>query len=302
MNKLEKIDNDFLSIYNSSKKTLLNMDRSESLLVANHEDIRSFMKKVSGFFIKKVNDVASLFSSNSKNNTKNLSRGIRLIIKDLEREDKNVVKIAALSPESFDIMKKIIVPWIPGIDVTYPELIKSIETHIINISTTGIKLLEEADTYISKLSSDEEFRMSMIPNKDFINRLKDYNKVTTGYLESMINGKKIKDNIELGEILPDGKSFLDSHNILKGIIGYKDIDSVQNIFDMSGNIAKRTNELHDTLVDGNLAISRTKVKEMPVILKESAQLVTNCAALLRLLDAATRVHMVLLSKLVLVVK
>lgn len=297
MYTIEKIDNDFLTIYNRSKKSIKNIDRSESLLIANHEDISSFMKNVSDFFIKKVKDVTSLFDSNGNNNVKSISKGTRAMIKELSKEDKKVEKIANISPDTFKLVSKIVVPWIPGIDVDYPTLVKSMEPHIYAINNTGIKLLEEANTFIAKLGSDEEFRLSMVPSKDFIKRLTDYNKITTDYLESLINGKKIKDNIELGEILPDGKAFLDAHSTLKNILGSKDVEYVQNIFDMSNDIAKRTMELHDTLLEGDMKISRTRTKEMPVVLKESAQLVTNCAGLVRILDAASRVHNVLLTKL-----
>ncbi len=90
MYTIEKIDNDFLTIYNRSKKSIKNIDRSESLLIANHEDISSFMKNVSDFFIKKVKDVTSLFDSNGNNNIKSISKGTRAMIKELSKEDKKV--------------------------------------------------------------------------------------------------------------------------------------------------------------------------------------------------------------------
>lgn len=283
--------------YRISKQLIPDMEYAVNQLTANHEGFGSFIMSVSNFFKKKIEAIAGVFGINSKNDTKEISKETSQLYKELAKFDNSLKKITKADSNLYKSLSAILLPWIPGVKPDLYTLVAGLKVNVDGIKSKALPYLEEADTFISKLIGDEEYRTSIIPNKELIDKLKSYSKETTVYLTDIIDGKLLADSRELKDVIPNLESIETIHTMLKDMIVAKDIENVQIIFNAGSSIADKAKELFNLVQKNSLTISKVRANEMGPVLQEAATIVTNVAAIVRMLDASVKVHKALVLKL-----
>jgi hypothetical protein len=283
--------------YRISKQLIPDMEYAVNQLTANHEGFGSFIMSVSNFFKKKIEAIAGVFGINSKNDTKEISKETGQLYKELAKFDNSLKKITKADANLYKSLSAILLPWIPGVKPDLYTLVAGLKVNVDGIKSKALPYLEEADTFISKLIGDEEYRTSIIPNKELIDKLKSYSKETTVYLTDIIDGKLLADSRELKDVIPNLESIETIHTMLKDMIVAKDIENVQIIFNAASSIADKAKELFNLVQKNSLTISKVRANEMGPVLQEAATIVTNVAAIVRMLDASVKVHKALVLKL-----
>lgn len=283
--------------YRISKQLIPDMEYAVNQLTANHEGFGSFIMSVSNFFKKKIEAIAGVFGINSKNDTKEISKETSQLYKELAKFDNSLKKITKADANLYKSLSAILLPWIPGVKPDLYTLVAGLKVNVDGIKSKALPYLEEADTFISKLIGDEEYRTSIIPNKELIDKLKSYSKETTVYLTDIIDGKLLADSRELKDVIPNLESIETIHTMLKDMIVAKDIENVQIIFNAASSIADKAKELFNLVQKNSLTISKVRANEMGPVLQEAATIVTNVAAIVRMLDASVKVHKALVLKL-----
>lgn len=288
--------------YRLSKQLIPDMEYAVNQLTANQEGFGSFIMSVSNFFKKKIDSIAGVFGINSKNDTKEISKETSQLYKELSKFDNGIKKIVKADDNLYKSLGAILLPWIPGVKPDLYNLVAGLKVNVDGIKTKALPYLEEADTFISKLIGDEDYRTSIIPNKELIEKLKSYSKETTSYLTDIIDGRLLADSRELKDVIPNLESIDTIHVALKDMIAAKDIENVQVIFNAAGNIAAKAKELFNMVQKNSLTISKVRANEMGPVLQEAATIVTNVAAIVRMLDASVKVHKAILIKLDSIIK
>ena len=105
------------------------------------------------------------------------------------------------------------------------------------------------------------------------------------------------DNRELKDVIPNFSSVEVIHNSFKDMIVAKELENVQQVFNKAESLAARAKELYNRVQSKNFTISTVRAKEMGPLLQDSAAIVTNIGAIVRLLDAGVTVHKAILQKL-----
>ena len=288
--------------YRLSKQLIPDMEYAVNQLTANQEGFGSFIMSVSNFFKKKIDSIAGVFGINSKNDTKEISKETSQLYKELSKFDNGIKKIVKADNNLYKSLGAILLPWIPGVKPDLYNLVAGLKVNVDGIKTKALPYLEEADTFISKLIGDEDYRTSIIPNKELIEKLKSYSKETTSYLTDIIDGRLLADSRELKDVIPNLESIDTIHVALKDMIAAKDIENVQVIFNAAGSIATKAKELFNMVQKNSLTISKVRANEMGPVLQEAATIVTNVAAIVRMLDASVKVHKAILIKLDSIIK
>lgn len=288
--------------YRLSKQLIPDMEYAVNQLTANQEGFGSFIMSVSNFFKKKIDSIAGVFGINSKNDTKEISKETSQLYRELSKFDNGIKKIVKADDNLYKSLGAILLPWIPGVKPDLYNLVAGLKVNVDGIKTKALPYLEEADTFISKLIGDEDYRTSIIPNKELIEKLKGYSKETTSYLTDIIDGRLLADSRELKDVIPNLESIDTIHVALKDMIAAKDIENVQVIFNAAGNIATKAKELFNMVQKNSLTISKVRANEMGPVLQEAATIVTNVAAIVRMLDASVKVHKAILIKLDSIIK
>lgn len=288
--------------YRLSKQLIPDMEYAVNQLTANQEGFGSFIMSVSNFFKKKIDSIAGVFGINSKNDTKEISKETSQLYKELSKFDNGIKKIVKADDNLYKSLGAILLPWIPGVKPDLYNLVAGLKVNVDGIKTKALPYLEEADTFISKLIGDEDYRTSIIPNKELIEKLKSYSKETTSYLTDIIDGRLLADSRELKDVIPNLESIDTIHVALKDMIAAKDIENVQVIFNAAGSIAAKAKELFNMVQKNSLTISKVRANEMGPVLQEAATIVTNVAAIVRMLDASVKVHKAILIKLDSIIK
>lgn len=288
--------------YRLSKQLIPDMEYAVNQLTANQEGFGSFIMSVSNFFKKKIDSIAGVFGINSKNDTKEISKETSQLYRELSKFDNGIKKIIKADENLYKSLGAILLPWIPGVKPDLYNLVAGLKVNVDGIKTKALPYLEEADTFISKLIGDEDYRTSIIPNKELIEKLKSYSKETTSYLTDIIDGRLLADSRELKDVIPNLESIDTIHVALKDMIAAKDIENVQIIFNAAGNIATKAKELFNMVQKNSLTISKVRANEMGPVLQEAATIVTNVAAIVRMLDASVKVHKAILIKLDSIIK
>ena len=288
--------------YRLSKQLIPDMEYAVNQLTANQEGFGSFIMSVSNFFKKKIDSIAGVFGINSKNDTKEISKETSQLYKELSKFDNGIKKIVKADENLYKSLGAILLPWIPGVKPDLYNLVAGLKVNVDGIKTKALPYLEEADTFISKLIGDEDYRTSIIPNKELIEKLKSYSKETTSYLTDIIDGRLLADSRELKDVIPNLESIDTIHVALKDMIAAKDIENVQVIFNAAGSIANKAKELFNMVQKNSLTISKVRANEMGPVLQEAATIVTNVAAIVRMLDASVKVHKAILIKLDSIIK
>ena len=288
--------------YRLSKQLIPDMEYAVNQLTTNQEGFGSFIMSVSNFFKKKIDSIAGVFGINSKNDTKEISKETSQLYKELSKFDNGIKKIVKADDNLYKSLGAILLPWIPGVKPDLYNLVAGLKVNVDGIKTKALPYLEEADTFISKLIGDEDYRTSIIPNKELIEKLKSYSKETTSYLTDIIDGRLLADSRELKDVIPNLESIDTIHVALKDMIAAKDIENVQIIFNAAGSIATKAKELFNMVQKNSLTISKVRANEMGPVLQEAATIVTNVAAIVRMLDASVKVHKAILIKLDSIIK
>lgn len=288
--------------YRLSKQLIPDMEYAVNQLTANQEGFGSFIMSVSNFFKKKIDSIAGVFGINSKNDTKEISKETSQLYRELSKFDNGIKKIVKADENLYKSLGAILLPWIPGVKPDLYNLVAGLKVNVDGIKSKALPYLEEADTFISKLIGDEDYRTSIIPNKELIEKLKSYSKETTSYLTDIIDGRLLADSRELKDVIPNLESIDTIHVALKDMIAAKDIENVQVIFNAAGSIATKAKELFNMVQKNSLTISKVRANEMGPVLQEAATIVTNVAAIVRMLDASVKVHKAILIKLDSIIK
>lgn len=283
--------------YNIAYKLVPDLDYAVNNIVANQEDFGSFMLTASKFFSSKFEALKGVFGLSSKVTTTELSKGTKKILSDLNKADNIVNKVSNAEGSKYMAVSKILIPYIPGINVDFYTLVTGIKPYAIKINEEIIPILEELDTYFSKLVGDEEFRTSLTPNKDLLDRIKKFQGELNDYLVDVINGQVLTDHREFKDILPNFTSFKICHNTLKDIIGIRDFEKLATIQDISTRIGTRATNFYNMVNKGSVAVSKTRLNEIKDMLPLGAKLVTDAVAIARLVDASLRIQRVLIDKL-----
>ena len=92
------------------------------------------------------------------------------------------------------------------------------------------------------------------------------------------------------------------HNTLKDLLFAKDLEKVQEVFNYANKIGNNAKELLSQAQKNQLNISKVRANELGPVLQESAAIVTNVAAIIRILDASVKIHKAILEKLSYLVK
>ena len=274
--------------YKISKELTPDMKYAIEQLTANQEGFGSFLVDASNFFKKKIDAIRGVFGLNSKNASK--------LYKDLQSYDK-LVKSIGSKQDKYDAVSSIIVPWIPGVKSDLYTLVTGLKSNVSGIYDSGLPYLEEADTFLAKLLGDEEYATSVIPNKELLGKLSSYKDSTTKYLTDVIDGRTLMDNRELKDVIPNFSSVEVIHNSFKDMIVAKELENVQQVFNKAESLAARAKELYNRVQSKDFTISTVRAKEMGPLLQDSAAIVTNIGAIVRLLDAGVTVHKAILQKL-----
>lgn len=282
--------------YKISKELTPDMKYAIEQLTANQEGFGSFLVDASNFFKKKIDAIRGVFGLNSKNDTKEISKESSKLYKDLQSYDK-LVKTIGSKQDKYDAVSSIIVPWIPGVKSDLYTLVTGLKSNVSGIYDNGLVYLEEADTFLAKLLGDEEYATSVIPNKELLSKLSSYKDGTTKYLTDVIDGRTLMDNRELKDVIPNFSSVEVIHNSFKDMIVAKELENVQQVFNKAESLANRAKELYNRVQSKDFTISTVRAKEMGPLLQDSAAIVTNIGAIVRLLDAGVTVHKAILQKL-----
>lgn len=280
-----------------SYKLLPNMEYVVDSITANQEDFGSFMLSASKFFSSKIDALRGIFNLNGKVNTQELSKGTKALLKELESNDKLVDKIANEPGSKYLTLSKVLIPYIPGVAVDHYMLVTGIKPYALSISNDVIGILEELDTYISKLVGDQDFRTSLTPAKELTDKLTKIQSDMNKYLLEIIDGKIMKDHRELKDVIPNLSSVKVCHNTLKEIIGVRDFEKLAKLQELSNRLAGRANELYKLVNGSKVAISKTRLKEFKDMLPVGAKLIIDATTIARLVDGALRVQRSLLIKL-----
>ena len=267
--------------YKISKELTPDMKYAIEQLTANQEGFGSFLVDASNFFKKKIDAIRGVFGLNSKNDTKEISKESSKLYKDLQSYDK-LVKSIGSKQDKYDAVSSIIVPWIPGVKSDLYTLVTGLKSNVSGIYDSGLVYLEEADTFLAKLLGDEEYATSVIPNKELLGKLSSYKDSTTKYLT---------------DVIPNFSSVEIIHNSFKDMIVAKELENVQQVFNKAESLAARAKELYNRVQSKDFTISTVRAKEMGPLLQDSAAIVTNIGAIVRLLDAGVTVHKAILQKL-----
>ena len=288
--KLENMNNsDFLFTYNKSNHLMPRMSRANDLVTVNQEGLGEFIQKVSGFFLEKITSIKEIFSINGKKPTFN--------IKDFNKLSPSINKLSELDASAQAALKNILIPWIPGIDQDFYQLVTGLVPHLDNIQKNGEAVLEDVDTYLAKIAGDEDFRISKAPSKDLLNTLKKFESNDTVYLETIINGRQMKDVIEIEKALPNFKVLPNIHASLESITDISKVATLEKIADKINRLVDRANGIYTILKQDKTAMSKVKVDELVNVLTYSSKIVINISSLIRLYDAATKVEKALIEKL-----
>lgn len=288
--KLENMNNsDFLFTYNKSNHLMPKMTRANDLVTVNQEGLGEFIQKVSGFFLEKITSIKEIFSINGKKPTFN--------IKDFNKLSPSINKLSELDASAQAALKNILIPWIPGIDQDFYQLVTGLVPHLDNIQKNGEAILEDVDTYLAKIAGDEDFRISKAPSKDLLNSLKKFESNDTVYLETIINGRQMKDVIEIEKALPNFKVLPNIHASLESITDVSKVATLEKIVDKINRLVDRANGIYTILKQDKTAMSKVKVDELVNVLTYSSKIVINISSLIRLYDAATKVEKALIEKL-----
>ena len=288
--KLENMNNsDFLFTYNKSNHLMPKMSRANDLVTVNQEGLGEFIQKVSGFFLEKITSIKEIFSINGKKPTFN--------IKDFNKLSPSINKLSELDASAQAALKNILIPWIPGIDQDFYQLVTGLVPHLDNIQKNGEAILEDVDTYLAKIAGDEDFRISKAPSKDLLNSLKKFESNDTVYLETIINGRQMKDVIEIEKALPNFKVLPNIHASLESITDVSKVATLEKIVDKINRLVERANGIYTILKQDKTAMSKVKVDELVNVLTYSSKIVINISSLIRLYDAATKVEKALIEKL-----
>ena len=283
--------------YNIAYKLVPDLDYAVNNIVANQEDFGSFMLTASKFFSSKFEALKGVFGLSSKVTTAELSKGTKKILSDLNKADNIVNKVSNAEGSKYMAVSKILIPYIPGINVDFYTLVTGIKPYAIKINEEIIPILEELDTYFSKLVGDVEFRTSLTPNKDLLDKIKKFQSELNDYLVDVINGQVLTDHREFKDVLPNFTSFKICHNTLKDIIGIRDFEKLATIQDISTRIGTRATNFYNMVNKGSVAVSKTRLNEIKDMLPLGAKLVTDAVAIARLVDASLRIQRVLIDKL-----
>lgn len=283
-------------LYQEAKDHMVNTDYLGNYVTTNQEDFGSFVVKISEFFFKKMQSLGELFGISGRNNTKELSKISGKYTTELKAYDKDIEKIANKPGEVYLAVSKVLIPYMPGIKPDYYTLVTTLKDKVLFVHTVAIPLLEEVETYVSKIVGDEDFRTSIANDKKLVDKVKEVNNTLDSYLTEIMDGKILDDHRELQDVIPNLTSLKTCHETLKDIIGARDLNNLTKFFDLSNSIGDKIT----TFVKKDsktFAVNKTKFKETMDIVGGSAQLVSDCAAVLRILDTCLRIHRVLVLKL-----
>jgi hypothetical protein len=288
--------------YKISKELLPDMTYAIDQLTANQEGFGSFIMSVTSFFKKKIEAISGIFGINSKNDTKEISKETAALYKEFSKFDKTVNQTVKSEDKIYNSLRSILIPWIPGVKPDLYSLVTGLKLQVDEVQNKALPLLDQTDTFISKLLGDEDYRTSIIPNKELVDSLKKYSKDTTNYLTDIINGKQVADSREFEDVIPNMQSIETIHNILKDLLFAKDLEKVQEVFNYANKIGNNAKELLSQAQKNQLNISKVRANELGPVLQESAAIVTNVAAIIRILDASVKIHKAILEKLSYLVK
>ena len=288
--RLEKLNNsDFLHTYNTSYRYMPRMNRASDLITLDQEGLGSFIKSVSGFFLDKVKSIREIFAINGKKPALDIT-GFKHLATPID-------KMAGLDEDAQLAIKKIIVPWIPGIDQDFYQLVIGLVPRLDNIQKNSEGILESIDTYLAKIAGDEEFRASKTPSKDLIKSIKKFEEDDTKYLESIINGKQLQDHIELGKAIPNVKVMGTIHTTLQSVTSVNTVKNLENLLEKINKLVKRADGIYEMLKANNTAMSKTKIDELVQVLTIASKIVINISSLIRLYDASLKVEKAIVEKL-----
>jgi hypothetical protein len=283
-------------LYKAAKSHIVNTDYLGEHLTVGQEDFGSFIVKIGGYFLKKMESLKEVFGFSGKDTTKEVSKLSGRYTNELKKYDKTVEVISNKGGDAYHAVGQILIPYLPGVKPDYYTLLTTLKDKVLYVNSIVLPYLEKVDSYTAKIVGDEDFRITVDNNKDFIKEGKDIVKTLGGYLEDIMDGKLMDDHRELRDVIPNLSSISTCHTILKDIVGARDLNNVSKLFDLSESIGNRV--LTITNRDSKtLAFNKVKFKDTLTILGDSAQIVTDCSAVIRLLDSCLRIHTTLLIKL-----
>ncbi len=242
------------------------------------EDFDTFVKNISSFFTNKIHSISEVFSTNSRRTSEISEKDLNVFVKELVNLKKDMEWV--VNNVKYNEVSYIKIPVMLGSKTNLVETLHILKVLMDSINKNLDSSLEYTDTFVSKVLTDKNFRLSTRPIKQ--NKEKD-ELIETFYksLNNLIDENGTTDNKKVSELLPNISSlelvYQDIINIAKGT-SIKDIRSIENKLT---KISEKTNELYNLLLENkDTEISRVVINELAYDLETTAKLVTNVVSVI----------------------
>lgn len=261
----------------------------------NNENFGNFITGISRFLKSKITGIKSIIDFNKTKLTATTREQKVNDIGTLLTTDNVCNEISNRDEKHFKRVSVFIVPYIPGVKVDLPTLVDGLSKFEKLITNDVNMVLDEADTFIAKVSGDVEYRVSQIPYETdlFINTGKE----CFEYLNNIMDEKLVDDNKKLEEVIPNFKSLYITHRTLINLTSKIDVKLLTKLQERVLILSNRVDDFIKLVNDGNVNISNTRLNEICNVLQYSAQLVTDVSSLVRLIDASEKIQLYIVNKL-----
>ncbi len=237
------------------------------------EDLSSFVKGVGVFFTSKINKVAmtmGFFGSNKKNGPTEFN-DINTFVKVMSDSRKNIDRAANANYRTYESLR---IPTVPGLTTNMPDAVDKTIKMIAKINSVLEPKLDDLDTLVSKVLSDEAFRTSTRPiihDKTISKVIDELQKE----INTFISPKQMQDTVLLKDIYPNMRSIKDCFEKLINTTSHGALEQLQFYKKKIDKIVEKINFLVDELKrHPDMVISKAVLKELSLETEEVAELVT----------------------------
>lgn len=247
--------------------TILNQSQSLST-----ESFESFVKGISQFFQGKLKIISGLFGTNQDRlkNTRDKTE-MSLIVKELVNKKISMQK--AIKTIQYSDIKDTLTPTVVGLNVDMLSAAKAIQNVFTVIHEDCIPALEDLDTYISKVLSDSDTRLTTTParlDERLIKRTNELQKV----LEDIISTRKVADATQFKELFRNMNTVEDTFNLIVNLSFSPTLDDMKHVDGIIQGIVQRINTLVDEMKDRDYEISKTVLNKVSNDVENGAKCVT----------------------------
>lgn len=246
------------------------------------EDFGMYVSKVSSFFTDKVKVVSEIFSKNESRLNLVDKKAMSVQLKDnldMAKDAKTIV-----SKVKYDEIKNIETPVILGIKVNYIEVVNSMKPIIKLIDSKLISTLDQVDTNISKMISDNDYRKGF---KNITTIPKDSDAMLK-FVGDIIDPNGTLDRLPIKLVIPNITSLTLLTDTLIELDKAYSYEKVMKVKELVKKLSSKADTLYEVLQDEDLdPISKSSIQKIAIELEESAKLVTNSISVFYVLKQLT---------------